>query len=308
VYDDEGWNVELPPPYGDATYLDISLYQVEFTVPEEMVVVASGSQLTSQSNADGTKTVTLVSGPMREFYVVMREDYRVLSKTVDGIVVNSYYPPHLEHGAKLALKYAADSLRVFNKHFGPYPYAEFDVAATPTTAGGVEYPGIVVVSQRLYDQVGGFFQHATAHEVAHQWWYGVVGNDQVDEPWLDEALTNYSVILYWEEVEGPEMAAGIVESYYLGPYEQAKYQGRDRAVAGSVMDFSESEYSTFVYSKGALFFDALREEVGHEVFLTILQAYFAEYKYRIAHPDDLLGVIEQISGQEVDALFETWIQ
>jgi aminopeptidase N len=205
------------------------------------------------------------------------------------------------------LRYAADSLRVFNECFGQYPYAEFDVVATPTTAGGVEYPGIVVVSQRIYDQSGGFFQHATAHEVAHQWWYGLLGNDQVDEPWLDESLTNYSTILYWEEVEGPEIAASIIENFFMGPYEQAKTQGLDRAVAGPVADFSEGEYSVFVYAKGPLFFDALRREVGDETFLAILQTYYAEYKYGIVHPDDLLEIIEQISGQEIDSLFEMWI-
>jgi hypothetical protein len=308
VYDDEGWNVEVPPSYGDATYLDVALYQVELTVPEEMVVAASGSLIENRANSNDTKTLHLASGPMRDFYLALRADYQAVSEIVDGTVVTSYYPPDLQAGGLLALRYAADSLRVFNERFGQYPYAEFDIVATPTTAGGVEYPGIVVVSQRIYNGIGGFFQHATVHEVAHQWWYGVVGNDQVDEPWLDEALTNYSTILYWEEIEGPEVADEVIENLFLGPYEAAKNQGLDRAVAGPVADFSEGEYGVFVYGKGPLFFDALRQEVGQETFLAIMQTYYAEYKYQIAQPDDLLAIIERVSKKEVGSLFEQWIQ
>jgi hypothetical protein len=308
VYDETGWNIEIPPPYGDATYLDISLYRVELTVPEQMVVAASGSLLQSTSNADGTKTLSLASGPMRDFYLAARADFEVVSQTVDGIMVNSYYPPGLEDGGKFALRYAVDSLRVYNQRFGHYPYTEFDVVATPTTAGGVEYPGIVVVAQWIYDEPGGFFQHATAHEVAHQWWYGLVGNDQVDEPWLDESLTNYSTVIYWETIEGAEEAQEVVNLLFFGPYEQAKSQGQDRAVIGPVSDFSEADYSTFVYGKGPLFFHALRQEVGDETYFKIMQTYYMEYKYKIAQPDDLIEVVERVSGRNVEPLMETWLE
>jgi hypothetical protein len=308
VYDETGWNIEVPPPYGDATYLDTSLYQVELTVREKIVVAASGSLLASRANGNGTKTLSLVSGPMRDFYLAARADFEVVSETVDGITVNSYYPPDLADGGKLALRYAADALRVFNQRFGRYPYAEFDVVATPTSAGGVEYPGVVVVAQFLYDEPGGFFQHATAHEVAHQWWYGMVGNDQVDEPWLDESLTNYSTIIYWEAVEGAQNAQQVIDAFFFGPYEQAKNQGQDRAVIGPVTNFSEGEYATFVYGKGPLFFHALRQEVGDETYFNIMQTYFTEHKYKIARPEDLLALIEQVSGRNVEPLVETWLE
>ena len=308
VYDEEGWNIEIPPPYGDATYLDVSLYQVELTVPEAMVVAASGSLLNEALNGDGTKTLALVSGPMRDFYVAMRADYELVSDMVDGIVVNSYYPPDLASGGALALRYAVDALRVFNHRFGPYPYAEFDVVATPTLAGGVEYPGIVAVTQQVYQQQGGFFQHATVHEVAHQWWYGLVGNDQIDEPWLDESLTNYSTVIYWEEVEGQEQAEAVIDTFFLGPYQSARNQGRDRSVVGPVADFSEGEYGVFVYGKGPLFFNALRQEVGDETYFDIMKTYYTEYKYKIADSDDLLNVIERVSGRNVEPLVETWLQ
>jgi hypothetical protein len=308
VYDEQGWATAAPPPHGDATYLDTALFQVELSVPQEMVVAASGSLLESISNDDAGVTLRFASGPIRDFYVVMRQDYQRLSEQVGGIQVNSYYPPGLEEGGRLALRYAVDALKVFNERFGPYPYAEFDVAATPTTAGGVEYPGIVVVTEQVYHQEGGFFEHATVHEVAHQWWYSMVGNDQVKEPWLDESLTNYSTVIYWEEIRGEDAANSVVNAFFVDPYERAKEQGRDRAVIGPVSDFSQGEYGAFVYGKGPLFFHALRQEVGDETYFEIMQRYYEQYKYEIATSEDLLQTIEQVSGQDIAPLYETWLE
>jgi hypothetical protein len=308
VYDDTGWNFEIPPSYGDATYLDTSLYQVELNVPADLVVAASGSTLERRVNDDKTQTLSLVSGPMRDFYLAARPDFKIVSQIVDDVLVNSYYRPGQKAGGQLALRYAADSLRVFNRLFGPYPYAELDVVATPTTAGGVEYPGIIVLAQGLYDEEGGFFEHATVHEVAHQWWYGLVGNDQVDHPWLDEALTNYSTLFYWEEIKGQTGAAQLVEILFEAPYQRAKEAGYDRAVIGPVADFSEPNYGAIVYGKGPLFFHALRQQVGDETYLEIMRSYLSRYKYKHAQPDDLLTLIEQVSGQKIEPLIETWLK
>lgn len=307
VFDDLGWDLSIPPPYGDATYLDVSLYDVMVTAPADMVVVASGVQLEASTNADGSQTHRYVSGPMRDFYVVMRPDYGLVSGSVDGITVNSYFPPGQDAGGALALQYAIDSMRVFNERFGPYPYAEFDVVATPTTAGGVEYPGVIVAAEGLYESEGGFFQHVIGHEVAHQWWYGLVGNNQVLEPWLDEALTNYSTALYWEDVQGQASADHIIDTLFAGPYERARNSGNDRAVTGAVESFTQGQYGDIVYGKGPLFFHALRQQVGDDVYSEVMQSYLAGHKYQLATAADLLETIETVTGQSVEPLAETWL-
>jgi hypothetical protein len=307
VYDDDGWDTQLPPPYGDAPYMDVALYQVQLTVPDNMVVAASGSEAGRVLPYDGTQTLSLVSGPIREFFIAMRPNYKTVTETVGEVTVNSHYPANWEAGGQQALRNAADALRVYSAAFGPYPYAEFDIVATPTTAGGIEYAGIVAINQQLYEFPGMFFQQAIAHEVAHQWWYNVVGNDQVDEPWLDEALTNYSTVFYWEETEGNDVAAQVVKAYFENPYQNTRESGQDRAVLGPVSDFSERDYGIIVYGKGPLFFKSLREEVGNDTYLKIMQTYFDRYKYQVAQGNNLLGVIEEISGQDIGPLFEQWI-
>lgn len=307
VYDDEGWNVELAPAYGDAVYSDVALYRVQVRAPSDQIVVASGSALARSEHGDSTATTAFVTGPMRDFAVVMSADFVTSTARVDGTLVTSYYLSQDAEGGKWALDYAADALEFFSEYFGPYPYAEFDVVETPTTAGGIEYPGLVVIAQRLYDQSGGFSEFATAHEVAHQWWYGLVGSDQVDEPWLDEALAQYSTLLYCETVRGPNVADEVRKRVFEQPYERLVEEGRDAPVGQPVQAFSREDYGLVVYGKGPLFFQALRDEVGDEVFFAILRAYLGAYRYQIATPEGFLALAEEVSGQELDDLYEKWI-
>lgn len=308
VYDDEEWNVELAPPYGDATYTDTALYQVRCTAPEEMIVAASGSQVNRTDNGDGTATWTFVSGPMRDFNVIMSSDFQVISTMVGDVTVNSYALSGDAAGGQRALEYASDALYVCSTRFGPYPFAEFDVVEVPLSgAGGVEYPGLVVVDSALYDREHGFFEHATVHEAAHQWWYSVIGNDQVDEPWLDEALTNYSVAVYFEDVYGREAAEAFVQNYFVRNYEGILAAGRDEVVGRSVAEFSAEQYGPIVYIKGPLFFHYLRQQVGDEIFFAILRTYFQRHRYGIATPEGFLAVANEVSGQDVTPLYEKWI-
>jgi hypothetical protein len=308
VYDDEGWNVELAPPYGDATYTDTALYQVHCTAPVGMVVAASGSQVDWVDNGDGTATWTFVSGPMRDFNLIMSNDFQVISTTVGEVTVNSYFLPTDAAGGQRALDYASAALRVYNDRFGPYPFAEFDVVEVPLNgAGGIEYPGLVVIDRALYSQERGYFEHATVHETAHQWWYSLVGNDQLDEPWLDEALTNYSVVVYFEKVYGQKFAEMFVEDYFVHNYDEIVKAGRDEIVGRPVAEFSEEQYGPIVYVKGPLFFHYLRQQVGDETFFAILRTYFQRYRYDIATPQGFLAVANEVSGQDITPLYEKWI-
>jgi len=307
VYDDEGWNVELAPAYGDAVYSDVALYRVQVTVPSEQIVVASGTALAHAEFGNGSITATFVSGPMRDFMVVMSADFLTSTVMVGGTLVTSYYLPQDMEGGERVLDYASGALRVFGENFGRYPYTEFDVVETPTTAGGIEYPGLVVIAKQLYDQSGGVLEFATVHETAHQWWYGLVGNDQVDDPWLDEALAQYSTLLYYEQVQGPDMAEVVRSHYFERHYRELLKEDRDAPIGLPVRAFSREDYASVVYGKGPLFFQALRDEVGDEMFFIILRTYLEAYRFEIATPEGFLAVAEEVSGRNLDDLYAKWI-
>ncbi|MCK4451728.1 MAG: M1 family metallopeptidase [Anaerolineae bacterium] len=307
VYDDEGWNVELAPSYGDAIYSETAFYTVRVTGPAEMTLIASGTCTEPALNPDGSGTWTCVTGPMRDFNAVLGPDYQVESRVVEGITVNSLFYSTHHQGGERALDWATEAVRLFSTRFGPYPFAELDVVETPTHAGGIEYPGLVVINDTYYETLSERMEWVVVHEVGHQWWYSLVGNDQVDEPWLDEALVQYSTLLYYEDRYGAGVAAELLEQVFRQPYEELVESGRDVPAGLSVAAYGGADYGTVVYRKGPLYFHALRQEVGDEPFWGILQTYFARNRYGVATPEKWLAAVETVTGDEQRALYEQWI-
>ena len=309
TYDHRGWNLDLPPAYGDPLYADVSLFRVTLTVPRSMIVVSTGVAADQSIDKRAhTRTLTLVSGPAREFNLVMSPNFQTASKQVDDTTLRSYFRPEDRTAGMGALRTAAASFDAFNEMFGLYPYTELDLVETGTNAGGIEYPGLVVLNQNLYDaEASRRLDWVVAHEVAHQWWYGLVGNDQVNEPWIDEALTNYSAWLYFERTVDEQLAEEIFNEAFTAPADAARRQGQDLPIGLPVSEYTPAQYGPIVYSKGPLFFHALRRHVGDETFFSILQTYFARFKYEIATGADFLSIATEVSGERLDELYSEWV-
>jgi aminopeptidase N len=310
VYDDGGWNVELAPSYGDATFSDVAFFDVSITAPRTMTLAASGTCARAEAGSAET-TWSCVAAPMRDFNAVLGERYQLESRDVGSIAVNSlFYEGHAGGGAA-ALDYATRAVRLFDTRIGPYPFAELDVVETPTLAGGIEYPGLVVINQSYYDSdqgVSNQMEWVVVHEVLHQWWYSLVGNDQVDEPWLDEALVQYCTLLYYEEQYGQDVAESLLDSVFRQAYQELREANRDQPVGLPVAAYSRGAYGSVVYQKGPLYFHNLRQQVGTETFWQILKTYFEQNRYAIARPEAWLAAVETVTGSEYRALYDEWIQ
>lgn len=311
VYDDEGWNVEVPPPNGDVTHFDASFYLVRVSAPSNLTVVASGIKIGSESQAD-RQVLTFAAGPARDFYLAASERYTVVSETVGETTINSYAFPEWADGAELALQFATDALRSFSERLGVYPYTEFDVVSTPMQALGMEYPGIVAIALNLYDpdeRVPGLpfpvvLESTVAHEVAHQWFYNIVGNDQVDEPWLDEAIVQYLTWLYYVDTHGEEAAQSYRSSWY------DRWDRVDRAdipIGLPSATYEQVAYSAIVYGRGPLFIAALTEEMGQVAFDEFLRDYYQSHKWGIGTSKAFEQLAEQHCQCDLTALFEEWV-
>ncbi len=309
AYDSQGWHTELPPAYGDLVYADASLYAVTMTVPTTMTVIASGTTTRKDDNNNGTTTWHIVGAPMRDFDLNVSAQLQKTSATLGETTVNSWYDPADADAGKSALQFATDALRIFQNNFGTYPYRKFDVVETPTTAGGIEYPTLVVVARSLYRDPRNrqYFEFATAHEVSHQWWYGMVGDDQVNQPWVDEALAQYSALIYEEDLYGKDAAHQVMRNNFIGLYNRAKNAGQDMPVNLPVAAYDEATYGAIVYGKGPLFYDAIRTKMGDALFFKFLQTYFQRYRYKIATSDDILKTAEDVCNCSLQNEYQEWI-
>ena len=143
--------------------------------------------------------------------------------------------------------------------------------------------------------------------MAHQWWFAVVGSDQVDDPWLDEALTQYSTMLYYEHAYGPDRGAAIVRTVFADTNEALVASGRDLPAGLPASAYSPGQYFQVVCDKGALHFHELRQSVGDDLFFEILRTYYSQHRYRIATPASFLAVAESVTGNQYLDIYEAWI-
>lgn len=307
VYD-AGWRLETPALQGDVTFHDVALYDVALTGPADLVVTATGATLSQTANDDGSATWHLAGGPMRDFNVIASADYRRLSGMVDDVTINSYFLPGDETGGLKALTWAVVALREFEQIFGPYPYRELDLAAMPTKAGGIEYPGLVAIGSRVYRSPSeeDFFESVVVHEVAHQWWYNVIGNDQVNHPWLDEALCQYSVYLYTRDTYGPKNAQAFVDVVTNLRWGSVGF--KEKPIGLPAAGYVGAEYSAIVYGRGPLFFLALAERLGEAKMAELLRRYYAEFTWRIAASDGFRKLAEEAAGEDLGDLFRKWVE
>jgi hypothetical protein len=297
---DGEWQVEAAPPGGDTTNSDTAYYQVDLTVPEDLGLAASGVRVDSNDNNDGTATYRYLSGPMRDFAFVVGP-LQPTEDVVDGITVRAWALPEHAEDADEMLEAAGRQVGILNDMVGPYPYPELDVVDVPGAFGGIEYPGIVFIGTLGTD----WLVEPTVHEVAHQWFYALIGDDQLHEPWLDEAMATYAEVIYYEEIGRHGMATGLLSQFRAW---LRSHPDPTLPIGLGVGDYPDPDaYALFVYGKGALFLDALRGEIGDEAFRSFLRAYFEEQRYGFATGEEFQSAADRACVCDLYALFALWV-
>ncbi|MCL6642028.1 MAG: M1 family metallopeptidase, partial [Candidatus Bipolaricaulota bacterium] len=284
VYDtDEGWNLDKYSFLGEF-YGDFANYNVTLTVPANFVVGCTGVTL-SETVQGAQKTVTIRAERVRDFAWVAGPFYRVEETELS----NSARLRVLSLGFNMT-SLSKDAMNFFSERFGPYAYPVVTVAQV-TVGGGMEYPGIVMIAGGSVVEI--------VHELAHQWWYAAVGNDEMDEAWLDEAFATFSEELY--DIERRRAPLSSRSSY--------NFREPGIAVLTRADQFpSLRSYVQAVYTKGSGVLWMLRWVVGPQKFDQVLREYYARFTYKNATTQDFIAVTEEISAQELDWFFDIWLR
>lgn len=302
-----GWDTRPIVSRGDFTVSATALYDVTVDAPADWHLVSSGSRIEHRTTDHNRQVARFVSGPMREFYLAALQGLMPISTEVDGIRVISYVQPNDQTAGEQSLTIATTALQVFNQRFGAYPYNEFEVIqAALTQFYGMEYPGVVLIEQDLYRRNNRLLETTIAHEISHQWWYGLVGNDAQGEAWLDEGLASYSQILYYEMIDNPAQTTAELEAFRAS-YRRLRERGGDAPLATPPAALNDGRYVPIAYAKGALFFHALRQRIGEAAFNDFLQQYVATYRWREIAGPDLIRIAGLVCGCDLDNLFTDWV-
>jgi hypothetical protein len=307
----EGWLTGPVNRLGDPVFSNAALFDVTLLAPSSFEIATSGVLVDERSLGPLTE-LHWTSGPSRDFVMAASPRFEALEEAVGETVVRSLSLPGYEAPATDVLEYAADSLRIFNEHFGEYPFKELDVvqARLGDRAAGVEFPGIVYIGSSLYEEGNSYLEFTVSHEIAHQWWYGVVGNNQYLHAFLDEGLANQSAIIYKERKDGAEAANQWVDRYLLRPYLSMLFgEIGDQIVDQPTVAFpSDAIYGRTVYAKGALGFAAIRESIGDADYFLALRKYVEENLFGVGTPTELLTAFNEVSGEDLTGLWRHWFE
>jgi hypothetical protein len=324
VFEPDGWNCHQ---FHAATefYSDYGVYDVRMTVPGDYVVGATGREIERTDHADGTATHRYVQEDVHDFAWTASPHYRVLQ---DRFAVEDLPPVELrlliqpEHVGQAERHFAAArvALEWFGRWFGPYPYAQLTLVdpAYDSGAGGMEYPTLASGGTRRFAPSGVHSPESViVHEVGHQFWYGVVGNNEFEHAWLDEGLTVYAGTRALATAYGDRMLARrYLRRFVPLRFPEIRESGWTRRLnryraSGGADAPSEPSYTHYPstagavnYAKTALWLATLERHLGWDVLRRILATFFERYRFSHPTPEDFFAVADEVAGQDLSWFFD----
>ncbi|WP_263821061.1 M1 family metallopeptidase [Salinibacter sp.] len=281
---------------------------VEFrvTAPARYDVVSNGARVHDSTSGDTRHTHWRTDVPLPpKVMVIGVADFAVDSAgTVDGVPVQSWvYPEDRGPGLK-DLGQAPPILRFFEENLGPYPYAKLANVQSTTRYGGMENAAAIFYSETAVAD-GEDDTSLLAHEIAHQWYGNTVTEADWPHLWLSEGVATYLTGLYLEHARG---AAALTR--YMAAARRQVVQFHDANPDTPLVDTTYSDpnelLNTNPYQKGGWVLHMLRREVGTDTFWRGLRAYYERYRDGNASTRDFRAVMEDVSGQDLEAFFDQW--
>ena len=310
VYENGAFDLNGYNSNGDPFYSEISDYSVQISFPEKFKIACTG-ELISESIEDGNKLVSIKADNVRDFVFILSEKFEVLTQDVGNTTVSYYY--YDDEKPEESLKTSVLSLQTFNELFGEYPYSTLKVVEASFVHGGMEFPNLVLISDSLFSYET--YTTVIIHEIAHQWWYGLVGNDQYNYGWLDEGLAEFSTALFYEKnpeynITREQMTLRNQSNYKVFETIYTDVLGSVNTNFNRALDefANEQEYVYTSYVKAYLMHDSFYEYLGEKKYLKCLKYYFSNNKYKFATPESLIACFEKASGRNLESFFYSWFE
>ncbi len=305
-------------------FADYGVYDVKLTVPNGWIVGATGEEIEIKDNGDGTTTHHFYQEDVHDFVWTTSPDFLVFTDefkdpNLPPVKIRLLLQPYNRDKKDRYLKATKIALRYYGGWFGAYPYGHVTVVdpAYQSRSGGMEYPtlftgGTPLFSTPLTRQP----ESVTIHECGHQFWYGLVGNNEFEDAWLDEGFNTYSQSRVMDvALPDPVVSRYYFEGYFPWVFKDIpwteRYDGAD-PYYGFESPFKldhmsrpsyqqgPGAYRINAYYKPLLMLRTLENYLGWKTFQKIMSTYFDRWKFRHPRPRDFFKVVEEISGQNLE--------
>ncbi|MEW5981932.1 MAG: M1 family metallopeptidase [Acidobacteriota bacterium] len=325
-------------------YADYGSYVVAITVPSSYRVSATGERTQERTNGDGTTTFTYVQDDVHDFawtadpdYIVVKATFSatkdvtsaeyqqaasLLGRTLEEVMLSDVeitvmlQPDHAPQ-ADRHVRSAKEGLKWFGLWYGKYPYRTLTVVDPQPGgggAGGMEYPTFITAGTNVlfnrwpFDRIRGL-EMVTIHEFGHQFWYGLVGNNEFEEAWLDEGINSYSTgrvidVAYGRDrgmVEFLGLRIGEADILRAGNSPAAIY---NRIIARAWDYTPPGAYGFYSYQKPELALRTLEGLLGEQTMARVMRTFHERWRFRHPRSDDFFDVASEVSGRDLSWYFD----
>ncbi|URJ60516.1 M1 family metallopeptidase [Paenibacillus polymyxa] len=302
---EEGWN--LHQYHGNSEfYADFGIYSVRIRVPETHIVAATGFPTRGAVRQNGQKIYQFYADDVHDFawsaspnFVTVEEPFS--SAEVPGVKIKLYLDPSHKELKGRYISAAKAALSYYSKWYGPYPYSTLSIVVPPKSgngAGGMEYPTLITAAAAGNLNPGYSLERTLVHEIGHQYFYGMVANNEFEEPWLDEGFTSYA------EERLMEQEYGLTPNLPLQSGQVSSPQPLNRE---SWKYGSAAEYAQNAYSRGKLVLRGIERQVGMKKMDRIMRTYVQTYRFKHPSSQDFQRIVERVTGRSWSHYFEQYV-
>lgn len=355
VYDKFGWHA-MPYLNQGEFYSEFGSFDVNITLPKNYIVGATGdlqneeelkwmtekatesthitdftNDMTFPPSDHETKTLEYKQNNIHDFGWFADKRFQILKgevilpSTNKKITTWALFTNSEPKIWKNSIEYMNDALTYYSKWIGDYPYKQCTAVDGTIAAGaGMEYPNFTIIgtSGNAVE-----LEIAIVHEIGHNWFYGMLGSNERDHPWMDEginsfyemryALTKYPPTQYkgWNELYGFGKLGDIIGTSRINyreatdlQYKYAASSYTDQAIEGKAVDFTESNYGSIVYKKTGNAFEQLKGFLGDTLFDTCMKDYFLKWQYHHPYPEDLGAIFKKDCDKDLSWFFKDMLQ
>jgi hypothetical protein len=326
VFQDEGWNCHQ---FHAATefFSDYGVYDVSLTVPQGWIVGATGVERARHDNDDRTTTHRYYQEDVHDFAWTASPDYierhaRFEHPTLPPVDMRLLLQPEHSHQAERHFDATRTTLRYYGEWFGAYPYGHITIVdpAYQSGAGGMEYPTLFTAGTRwLAPSRVTTPEGVTVHEAGHQFWYGIVGNNEFEDAWMDEGFNTFATARAIAQVYDPNYPAlryfgGFIpwvvkdlvvrretDGNRLSGY---RHDAKSDAQSTPTYQYFPATAGSITYNKTALWLNTMERWLGWPVLQRTMSTHFARWKFKHPRPRDFFDVTTEVVGRDLSWFFD----
>jgi hypothetical protein len=326
VFEENGWNCHQFHMTTEF-FADFGNYDVRLTVPSGWIVGATGVERSRRDEGDGTTTHQYYQEDVHDFAWTTSPHYRERTAqfehpTLPAVRMRLLLQPEHESQADRHFAATRATLKYYGEWFGAYPYDHITIVdpAWQSGAGGMEYPTLFTAGTRWLAPRGvAQPEGVTVHEAGHQFWYGVVANNEFEHAWMDEGLNTFSTARAIAQVFEPNYLvkryfggfipwtfrdvplARAVDGDQLGGYRAAAHGD---APATPSWQYWPGTAGGTTYDKTAVWLHTLERMVGWPTLQRIMSTYYSRWAFKHPKPDDFFAIVNEVSGQDLTWFFD----